>query len=65
MLIDNYPDSGTALKFNIAEDVTKLGYNPKVKMNLATDKAEALGWHAQVGLKEMFDRLIESMKADR
>lgn len=61
MLIDNYPDSGTSLKFNIVEDVTKLGYNPKVKMNLATDKAEALGWHAEVGLKDMFDRLIKSM----
>lgn len=65
MLIDNYPESGTKLVFNIAEDVTKLGYNPKVKMNLATAKAEALGWNAEIGLKEMFDRLIESMKIDR
>ena len=65
MLIDNYPESGTKLVFNIAEDPTKLGYNPKVKMNLATAKAEALGWKAQVGLSEMFDRLIESMKIDR
>ena len=65
MLIDNYPESGTKLVFNIAEDVTKLGYNPKVKMNLATAKAEALGWQPNVGLKEMFDRLIESMKLDR
>ncbi|WP_295158369.1 NAD(P)-dependent oxidoreductase [uncultured Ruminococcus sp.] len=65
MLIENYPESGTKLVFNIAEDVTKLGYNPKVKMNLATDKAEALGWRAETGLKEMFDRLIESMKIDR
>ena len=65
MLIDNYPESGTKLVFNIAEDVTKLGYNPKVKMNLATERSEALGWKPQVGLKEMFDRLIESMKIDR
>lgn len=65
MLIDNYPESGTKLVFDIAEDVTKLGYNPKVKMNLATDKAQALGWKAEIGLAEMFDRLIESMKLDR
>ena len=65
MLIENYPESGTKLVFNIVEDVTKLGYNPKVKMNLATDKAESLGWKAETGLKEMFDRLIESMKIDR
>ena len=48
----------------VTEKATKLGYNPKVKMNLATDKAEALGWKAEIGLKEMFDRLIESMKID-
>lgn len=65
MLIENYPDSGTKLVFNIVEDVTKLGYNPKVKMNLATDKAESLGWKAEIGLKEMFDRLITSMKYDK
>ena len=34
-------------------------------MNLATDKAQALGWKAEIGLAEMFDRLIESMKLDR
>ena len=62
MLIENYPESGTKLVFDIAEDITKLGYNPKVKMNLATDKLEALGWKAQVGLEEMFRNLIISMK---
>lgn len=62
MLIDMYPESGTSLVFDIAEDVTKLGYNPKVKMNLDTSKIESLGWTAEVGLKEMFENLIESMK---
>ncbi|MBQ8378755.1 MAG: NAD(P)-dependent oxidoreductase, partial [Oscillospiraceae bacterium] len=62
MLIENYPESGTKLVFDIAEDITKLGYNPKVKMNLATDKLEALGWKAHVGLEEMFRNLIISMK---
>ena len=62
MLIDSYPSSATKLVFDIAEDVTKLGYNPKVKMNLATEKLEALGWQATVGLSEMFDNLITSMK---
>lgn len=65
LLIDKYPESGTKLVFDIAEDAAKLGYNPKVRMNLATGKAEALGWEAKVDLEEMFERLIESMKADR
>ncbi len=62
LLIDKYPESGTKLVFDIAEDAEKLGYNPKVIMNLDTHKAEALGWRAEVGLEEMFDRLIKSMR---
>ncbi len=65
LLIDRYPQSGSKLVFDIAEDVTKLGYNPKVKMNLATEKLEALGWKATVGLEEMFDNLIVGMKNQR
>ena len=65
LLIDRYPQSGSKLVFDIAEDVTKLGYNPKVKMNLATEKLEALGWEATVGLEEMFDNLIAGMKNQR
>lgn len=62
LLINRYPESGTRLVFDIAEDITKLGYNPKVKMNLATEKLEALGWKASVGLEKMFDNLIDGMK---
>lgn len=65
MLIAKYPESGTKLVFDIAEDVTKLGYNPKVKMNLDTAKVEKLGWSAKTGLPEMFDSLIESMKLSK
>ena len=61
MLIGLYPKSGTSLVFDIAEDVTKLGYNPKVKMNLDTAKLESLGWTATVPLKDMFKNLIDSM----
>ena len=65
MLIDMYPESGSSLVFDIAEDITKLGYNPKVKMNLDTTKIEALGWKASVGLNDMFKNLITSMKASK
>ena len=65
MLIDMYPESKTKLVFDIADDITKLGYNPKVKMNLDTSKLEALGWSAKVDLKDMFENLIESMKFNK
>lgn len=65
MLIEKYPESGSNLVFDIAEDATKLGYNPKVKMNLDTQKIEKLGWKAEVGLEVMFEHLIESMKLNK
>lgn len=61
MLINQYPQSGSSLVFDIAEDVTKLGYNPKIVMNLDTEKVESLGWSAQVDLPDMFARMILSM----
>lgn len=61
LLINQYPESGSALVFDIAEDITKLGYNPKIIMNLDTEKIESLGWSASVDLPNMFARMITSM----
>lgn len=63
MLINQYPQSGSSLVFDIADDVIKLGYNPKIVMNLDTEKVESLGWSAQVDLPDMFTRMIASMTA--
>lgn len=38
-------------------------YPPETQLNLSTKKLEALGWRAQVPLREMFVRLITSMQA--
>lgn len=38
------------------------GYNPTVKICLDSSKLEALGWTPQVGLREMYERLIKSLK---
>ncbi len=37
------------------------GFNPTVKICLNTDKLEELGWEAKIGLKESFNRLINSL----
>lgn len=64
LLIDKYPEGGSKLVFDIAEDAAKLGYNPKVRLSLDTEKLEGLGWKASVDLPEMFERLVESMKSN-
>lgn len=43
-------------------DNVERGYNPEIKVVLNTNKLEAIGWSAKVGIEEMFERLIEGMK---
>lgn len=43
------------------EDISKYGYAPTLIMNLSSEKIEALGWKANVSLKDAFIRMIESM----
>ena len=38
------------------------GYAPETKLRLNTSKIEDLGWHPKYEFKEMFERLIKSMK---
>ncbi len=47
---------------DIPEDVSSLGYAPKVKMWLDSRKMNQLGWKAEVGLKESYERLIVWLK---
>lgn len=41
-----------------------MGYSPTTKLRLSTDKMRRLGWRPQYALREMFDRLIKSMKEE-
>lgn len=43
-------------------DNVNRGYNPTVKIKLNVNKLNSLGWEAKIGMKEMFERLIEDMK---
>lgn len=43
-------------------DNVNRGYNPIVKIKLNANKLNSLGWEAKIGMKEMFERLIEDMK---
>ena len=51
--------------FDIAEDLSKFGYGPTIKIALDTDKIEKLGWKAEVGIKDAFERMINSMRCSK
>lgn len=58
------PEKNIHVCLDIPEDVAKFGYNPEMVIRLNSEKLQKLGWEPEVGLREMFARLIESMKFD-
>lgn len=46
----------------IVEEHPEMGYAPVTKLHLSSEKLMALGWKPQYDLKEMFSRLITSIK---
>lgn len=65
MIADDIADKKINVVFDIADDIAKLGYGPTIKISLDTDKIEQLGWKAEVGLKDAFERMIQSMRCSR
>lgn len=62
MVCDKFGGNKIKLVFDIVEDVTKLGYNPTVKIQLDSKKLSNLGWKPIVTLEEMFSRLIKYLR---
>ena len=48
--------------FDIPEDAKTYGYAPDVKMKLSSQKMQALGWRPEIGLKDSYLRMMQSMK---
>lgn len=59
-----FPESGTNVVFDIAEDAGKLGYNPEVRLCLDSGKLEFLGWKAEISLDEAYRRMIAGMREE-
>lgn len=57
-----YPESSSKVVFDIVENESSLGYNPVVKIELDSGKAQKLGWKANVAFEDMCKRLVEGMK---
>lgn len=47
--------------FDIAEDISKLGYANTLYMNLNVSKLKALGWNPTVNMKHMFKNMIDAL----
>ena len=65
LVCDTFPISDIKVEIDIPENIASFGYNPEMVIRLDSSKLEALGWKATVGMKEMFQRLVESMKISK
>lgn len=65
LVCDQNPEANIKVVFNTPNDISKLGYNPEMKISLDTSKLEKLGWHADVTLGEMFQKLITGLRENQ
>lgn len=65
LVADDIAEKKITVVFDIAEDLSKFGYGPTIKIALDTDKIEQLGWKAEVGIKDAFGRMINSMRCSK
>ncbi|MCM1543968.1 MAG: NAD-dependent epimerase/dehydratase family protein [Ruminococcus sp.] len=63
MLCKLYPENGIDVVIEDNGNAAKMGYNPTIKVVLSTQKLQALGWQADVGIEDMFKKLITDMAA--
>lgn len=63
--IERFPESNISLKFDLAEDVAKLGYNATVRNVLNSSKLMSLGWKPVFNMQDMIERLVNTMKTFR
>lgn len=59
IVADNFSNGQSKVVIDIPEDTTKLGYAPDTKLWLDNTKLKSLGWHPQVEIVEMYEKLIE------
>lgn len=62
LVCDVFPDAKISVRREIPDDATSFGYNPEMIIKLDSNKLENLGWKPTVDLKEMFERMIKSIK---
>lgn len=63
MVANLFEDSKVNVRIEL-DDPAKYGYNPKLKCLLNSDKLQQLGWKPEVGIKDMYIRMIRSMQEE-
>ena len=63
LVADEIAEKNINVVFDVAEDLSKFGYGPTIKIALDTQKIEQLGWKAEVGIRDAFERMIGSMRS--
>lgn len=62
LFVTLYQETGAKVIFDLAEDITKLGYNQTVKVQLNSKKLQQLGWQPCVPFEDTIVDLVESMR---
>lgn len=60
IVTDNVAGGTINIVYEIADDITKLGYAETIYMKLGIEKIQLLGWKPSVNLADMFTRMIDS-----
>lgn len=63
MVAGLFKDSKVNVRIEL-DDPAKYGYNPTLKCLLNADKLQNLGWKPEVGIRDMYIRMIKSMKEE-
>lgn len=61
LVAEKIADGEISVRFEIPESALAFGYAPAVKMKLCSAKMRSLGWKPEVGLAEMYERMIYDM----
>ena len=61
-LVVTHPKCGSKLVFDLPQGASALGYPPSARIKVMSGKMRDLGWKSEVGLDEMYDRLMASMR---
>lgn len=60
LVVENFSKGKSKVIFDISER-NQFGYAPDTKMRLSSKKLRNLGWRPEIGLKEMYQRMMPSL----
>ena len=65
LVAEKFGQGKTSVRICEADDISRFGYAPTLKMNLSARKLNGLGWQAKTDLTQTYAALIEYMRTHR